>query len=303
MIVLPSTSHRIRVVLGSAVETNQLQFVASWRDLTATTYTPGTSLGTTNSTTHVDLVEPPAASTQRVVDYVSVYNNDTQPAVVTISLRDGTTDFVLWSGTLHVGWSVAYTSELGWSVRNAMGTVVSMSIVTSAATSVMMAQHFATANLTTTKTITSNSTFAIYVGKAPRSLASTSVCFRVTTAAATITWAEVAIAKGAINVGGNPTLTVVGFADVSGVVNSTGQKTVAVTVASTQSIAEGDDLWVLIGNQATTACVVRAQSIADDLQVGMQASLATRPSSNVGVTQAYTIESETTAGAWVALVI
>jgi hypothetical protein len=120
---------------------------------------------------------------------------------------------------------------------------------------------------------------------------------------ATITWGEVAIAKGAINVGGNPTLTVVGYADVSASFNSTGQKSTTVNVSAGQSISAGDDLWVIIGNAATTAAVMRAASIADDIQVGLQASVASRPSTIVGTPTAYTIEGATTLPAWVALIV
>ena len=69
-----------------------------------------------------------------------------------------------------------------------------------------------------------------------------------------------------------------GFAEVAATFNSTGQKTTTINVSAGQSVQAGDDLWLLIGCQATTALVMRAQSIADDLQSGAQAS-AVVPSS------------------------
>lgn len=303
MIVLSATTDAVQVVLGGAVATSQLPCVSSWRDITATTYTAGRTAANTNNTTDVDVVPAPAASTQRVVDFLSVRNADTSAAVVTIKLDLAGTEFVLWSGTLQVGWSVTYTDALGWQVRNAAGIAITAPMLNSAASSVMCPPHFATANLTSTKTITSGITFAVYMGKAPRALTSVQLRCRVTTAMATITWGEVAVAKGAIVVGGNPSLTVVGWDDVAAVFNSTGQKTRTINVSSGQAINEGDDLWALIGNQATTACVMRAQSIADDLQVGVQASLATRPSLNVGNAQTYTIEGATTVAAWCAFIV
>lgn len=118
-----------------------------------------------------------------------------------------------------------------------------------------------------------------------------------------ISSAELAIAKGAVNVGGGPTLTVVGYADVSGTVTGTGQFTTAVNVSSGQSINEGDDLWALYGNNASTVTVLRAQSIADDLQSGVFAYLSTRPSSNVGNAQAYTIDGATALAPWIVGVV
>lgn len=171
---------------------------------------------------------------------------------------------------------------------------------TSIAPTVRMSPMFATANLTSTKTLTSNTSFAVYVGKAPSANPTVTVRYRVTTAAATITWAEVAIATGAVVAGGNPSLTVRGFTNVAAVINSTGQKTTAVT---TSGVAAGDDLWIIVGNQATTAGAVRAQSIADDIQAGVQAARASnRPSTQSGA-QTYTIEGATTLAPWVAGII
>lgn len=170
----------------------------------------------------------------------------------------------------------------------------------SIAPSVRFSPVFATANLTSTKTLTSGTAFALYVGKAPTANPTVNVRWRVTTAAATITWAEVAIATGAVVAGGNPSLTIRGFTNVAAVINSTGQKTTSVT---TSGVAAGDDIWIVIGNQATTAGVVRAQSIADDIQTGAQAARASqRPSTQSGA-QSYTIESATTLAAWVAGII
>lgn len=173
---------------------------------------------------------------------------------------------------------------------------------------VLQNPFFATANLTSVKTLTSGTSFAVYLGKAPKSFGASSVIgnirLRVTTAAATITWAEVAIATGNPVAGGNPTLTVRGFANVAAVINSTGQKTISVSTSAGQTISAGDGMWLIIGNSATTAGVVRAQSIADDIQSGVQASkTVTRPSTILGAATAFTIEGATTLAAWASLVI
>lgn len=302
MIVLSATTDNVQVVLGGTVATNQLPCVSSWRDITATTYTAGRTLVNTNNTTDVNVVPAPAVGQQRVVDFINVVNRDTVAAVLTIKFDSSGTEYVLWTGTLQVGWSLTYTDAAGWTVRNASGIAVTSPLV-AATSSVLVNPFFSSANLTTAKTITSGSTFAVYCGRAPRALSSVQLRCRVTTAMGTITWGEVAVAKGAIVVGGNPSLTVVGWADVSATYNSLGQKTTTINVSSGQVVNEGDDLWALIGNQATTALAVRAISIADDLQVGVQASLATRPSLNVGAAQTYTIEGATTVAAWCALVV
>lgn len=303
MLVLANTTDTIKAVLGGSITTNQLQVISSWRDITTSAYTPGRTVVDTNDTTAVDIVAAPSASTQRVVDSIICYNSDTVSALVTITYDANGDSQTIWKGTLRTGWSVQYENGYGWSVRDNNGILITTPAVNAAPSSVLMNPAFATANLTGTKTITSGSSFAVYVGKAPRALTSVTLRCRVTTGMGTITWGEVAIAKGTINVGGNPTLTVVGYTDVSATYNGTGQKSTTIAVSSGQQILEGDDLWVLIGNAATTACVVRAQSIADDIQVGLQGSAAQRPSSILGNPTVFTIEGATTLAPWVALVI
>lgn len=303
MIVLDGNTEKIELVLAGAKTTNHLQWTSSWGELNAnaiTTY-DGTH-GLSNDTTDVAMVTG-VSSRQLAIKSLTVYNADTVAATVTIKKDVSGTEYILFRGTLQTGEHLVYEDGAGFQVLNASGITKSSPLVTSSCSSVMRPPHFATANLTTAKTITSNSTFAVYVGKAPRALTSAQLRLRVTTAMATITWGEVALAKGSINPGGNPTLTVVGWTDVSATYNSLGQKTTTINVSSGQAINEGDDLWVLIGNSATTALQVRAQSIADDIQTGLQASLATRPSLNVGNGQAYTIEGATTVAAWVNLIV
>lgn len=257
-----------------------------------------------NTPGQTTILAAPASNKYRAVQYISVRNVDASlPNTFTIQKDNTSNERTIIKVTLQAQETLEWTPAGGWKRYSANGILYSSPFVKAASSSVLLPPHFATANLTTAKTITSGSTFAVYVGKAPRALTSVQLRCRVSTAMGTITWGEVAIAKGSINVGANPTLTVVGWTDVSATFNSLGQKTTTINVSSGQTVDEGDDLWVLIGNQATTALQVRAQSIADDIQTGLQASLATRPSLNVGNGQAYTIEGATTAAAWVNLVI
>lgn len=295
MIILSSTSQTIEIVLSGTGET--LHYSLQWVDMNASSATEGSSEDVITATGTYVAVAAPASGLRRVIKAASFVNLDADPCTVRVQKDVSSSNFSLNGDvTLQPGDGLHYEDGTGW-----YRTPLPTTSVTPAA-AVLIPPHFSTANLTSTKTITSNSTFAVYLGKAPRAFTTCNLRLRVTTAAATITWAEVAIAKGSINVGGNPTLTVVGWSAVAAVVNSLGQKTIAINLASGQRVDANDDLWALIGNSATTALQVRALSIADDLQVGLQASLATRPSLNVGVAQAYTIEGATTLAAWIALV-
>lgn len=118
MIVLTATTDNLQVVLGGAVTTNQLNCLTSWRDITTTAYTPGRTRVNTNNTTDVNIVPAPASSTQRVVDYVSVYNADTVNATVTIKFDDNGTEAVVYKATLVTGGRLEFTNENGWQIYN-----------------------------------------------------------------------------------------------------------------------------------------------------------------------------------------
>jgi len=121
MIILKNTSEKIRVVLGQTVTTNQVQCVASFRNRTNTTFDADSNFLLTNNTTAVDLVSSPASSTQRIIDYMSFYNNDTTQKTITISLYDGTTDYILFKSVVASGEKIEYQEGQGFEVFTTVG--------------------------------------------------------------------------------------------------------------------------------------------------------------------------------------
>lgn len=298
--LLATANQSLRIVTTDAVATD---VVAWYADHTSTTFAPNTQATKITTATTTTVVSAPSASTQRQVKNLSIRNVAASGSqTVTVQLLDGATTYEIIKAPLAAGETLRFVEGAGWQAFAASGRQQ-----VSGGTehqSVLMPAHFSTANLTSTKAITSTNTFGVLVGRPGRPLTSAQVRFRVTTAAATITWAEVALATTpSINVGASQTLTVVGFTNVAGVVNGTGLKTVTVNVDPGQAILADDDIFVLFGNQATTAMVLRAQSIADDIQVGQQTVRVARPSLEVGSAQTHDIESATTLAPWCALVI
>jgi hypothetical protein len=304
MLLLTNTTHALELETSASAS---VDYHVSWIDLvmgTSPSMTPGSTQGNVAAATTTTIAASPAASTTRQVKAVTVRNRSASAAnTVTLKKDVSGTEYHLFAAvTLQAGESMLYEDGRGFVVFDAVGNEKVTNAVAQVP-AVLMPPHFATASLTGTKTLTSTTTFAIYMGKAPRSLSSVQARWRVTTIAATITWAEVAIAKGSVAIGGNMNLVVVGFADISAVITSTGLKSTTINVSSGQGIDAGDDLWFLIGHQATTAGIIRALSIADDLQVGLQGAATARPSTVVGAPTNFTLESATTLGAWAALVI
>lgn len=116
MIVLTESTDTLQVVLGGSITTNQLRCVSSWRDITTTAYTPGRTVTNTNNTTDVNLVGSPAASTQRVVDFISIYNADTVAQTITVKFDANGTEYVIWSGELLPGATLTYGDGSGFAV-------------------------------------------------------------------------------------------------------------------------------------------------------------------------------------------
>lgn len=302
MILLTNTTHTLEVVTSSGAD---IDYTVSYVDITTSSFSPDSVQGTITTATTTTIVSAPAASTQRQIKLITLRNVDATLSNSIIIQKDvsGANYRQTGSITLYAGETFVYSDTQGYYILNSSGVKKQTSYLVHPSQTVMMSPTFATANITSVKAITSTSTFALYIGRASRSVSSVTLQARVTTAMATITWGEVAIAKGTPVIGGNPTLTVVGYADVSASYNAIAIVTTSISVSAGQSIDTGDDLWVLVGNQATTAVQLRAQSIADDLGAGFWCAATTRPSTIVGTPTVFTVESTTSLPFWVALMI
>jgi hypothetical protein len=122
--LLDSTSKSLEIVLAGAVTTNQLKVSSEYVDMDATTTTGGTQLATSNSTTAVTIISAPAASTQRRILGVQVYNADTASATVTVRVNDGGTLYPCMVAVLPAGYTLQYTDTAGWFTLDSSATKV-----------------------------------------------------------------------------------------------------------------------------------------------------------------------------------
>lgn len=157
MIVLTETTDKIQVVLAGSVATNQLNCVASYRDITTTAYTPGRTVVNTNNTTDVDIVPAPAASTQRVVDFLSVYNADTDDRTVTIKFDANGTEYIIWRDVLSPGDTVRYIEGAGFNVFRTYQSIKSFTVHGDAA------GNFAMSNATLAERLAGNTSRHIFM--------------------------------------------------------------------------------------------------------------------------------------------
>lgn len=116
MIVLSETTDNLQIVLDGSVTTSQIQCVSSWRDRTSTTFVAGRTVVDSNNTTDVAIVAAPASSTQRLIDYINIYNKDTVSQTVTIKLDANGTEYILYKAVVNSGSTLTYTEGKGWEV-------------------------------------------------------------------------------------------------------------------------------------------------------------------------------------------
>lgn len=133
MIILTQTTDSIKVYLKNTVATNQMQCYAAYRDSTSSAFAPSRNVATTNNTTAVNLVAPPASAVARGVDYMSIFNADTSSNTVVVVLDLNGTQYELSSAILLPGEKLEYTDVGGFVAKTADGkTKVDVSISTNA---------------------------------------------------------------------------------------------------------------------------------------------------------------------------
>lgn len=121
MIILQNTTSSLEIKLAGSITTNQLPFVTSFVDITTTTYNPQQSTGATNNTSIVTMISAPASSTQRKVQAITVFNEDTVSATVIVQFNDNSTTRRLLKITLDANDSLQYIDTIGWRVIDETG--------------------------------------------------------------------------------------------------------------------------------------------------------------------------------------
>lgn len=121
MIRLDATTRKLQAVLSGAITTSQLPIVVSWSDKTSSTYSGGTTVINSNSTTAVDICAAPGASTNRDVDSITIYNADTVAATVAVRYNDNGTTYILTKVVMPVGATLKYTHAANWQMIDSTG--------------------------------------------------------------------------------------------------------------------------------------------------------------------------------------
>lgn len=196
------------------------------------------------------------------------------------------------SNAIAKGVMVPANTTIVWN-KGAISAIPTAPAIAGITNGLITAIGFDATNLTTVTVAVTNTSYFVYLGRVSQAFTTFAARYRVTTAAVTITWAEIGIFKGAIALGAAASLSRVGFTDCAAIINSTGQKTTNIALTG---VAAGDDLWFAYGSQATTPAQFRG-GLADDLQSGRFQSFAGRIST-MAVPSTCTLTAATLAPIW-----
>ncbi len=118
MIVLDTTGKKLQFSTTSTASTD---FVASWADMTTTTFVPGCVDGNVAAIATTDLVLAPAASTQRQVKSIAITNKGTTAQGVTVVYQGGAARTLIGPVSLAGGETLQYEETSGWMVLDVAG--------------------------------------------------------------------------------------------------------------------------------------------------------------------------------------
>lgn len=132
-IFLEDTNDTLRVVTASGVTT--IHMYASWADITTTAITPGSSTARVTTATTTALVASPAASTQRQIKGLSVYNAHASSSnAITVEFFDGTNATTLVKYTLLAGETLQWGEDDNFNVIDASGQIKGLVAATQSGT-------------------------------------------------------------------------------------------------------------------------------------------------------------------------
>lgn len=263
------------LVTLSGSPSTEFPVVVSYVDVTSTTGTPAANTTATNGAIPVTFVTAAGGSTFRVVESFSVFNADTATRTVTITFNDGATSRILCKVPLEVGATLSYLRGVGLRIVTQQGQL-KIGQQQRHRSLVVFPVDFDISSTSGTISIATDNTYIVYLGRATSEYTSANLRYRVTTAAVTISWAEVAIYRGEHRLRADDRMDLLGYTDVSAVVNSTGLKTTSVAISG---CSVGAHLWAAIGNKATTVMVLRSHlQTGTDTQPGCTQIVTARPS-------------------------
>jgi hypothetical protein len=126
-LVLDATTKTIQAVMSGAAATSNPEYTVAYADSTSSSLTEGASDGALNGTSGVTIASAPAASTRRVIKWITIQNKDTASVTVTITYNNssGSTSRQIAKVTLASNdtWTTDGTFDSTGSLKQTAGSV------------------------------------------------------------------------------------------------------------------------------------------------------------------------------------
>ncbi|MCX6728294.1 MAG: hypothetical protein NTV39_00790 [Candidatus Saccharibacteria bacterium] len=124
MIILKATTETLRITTGAV---SNIDYSISYADITTTTFAPSTAEGKVITNTTVQILGPPAASTQRQVKLITISNINASTACSVMVDKYDTGSTTSWrlsaTTTLLAGETLQYVDSQGWTYYSATGAI------------------------------------------------------------------------------------------------------------------------------------------------------------------------------------
>lgn len=115
----------------------------------------------------------------------------------------------------------------------------------------------------------STTSYANYFGRCNKAYTSFDARLAVVMAMSGATWGEFAIAKSIKPYPATARdLTVVGYTDVTAIINTTGNKTITIPVSGGQEVEVGDHVWLVFAKLSTGTPAFRSHPVGDAMDMG-----------------------------------
>jgi len=273
MIALNGTTETLNV---QTVGAGTIHYSVYYADNNTTTFIANSNQGTVATAQTTSILASPASGYSRQVKTFSVVNRATTAQTVIVQKVVGGTVTSLTSNTiLGPGQALWYSDDQGFQVRNAQDSALCRPMIVGPVGDTEWGRNYDTST-GFTRIMVNNSSYFVYLGRAPRDgMKTVAIRYRVTAAGVGVTAAEVGIYIGAAM--GMPSSTVtspsmalqcVGYADWSGNYGAIGNYTTTVTLGGSTPIKEGDAVWCAMWSSfATTGATLRVNQ-SSDLNIG-----------------------------------
>lgn len=263
--ILENTDSITFFASGSTL-TSELQFVVSYNEISTIGLLPLRNTGEGSGATNFTIVSSPSLGLKRQVTEMSIYNPQPNTgSTIYINLYNGSQYYTLFSAQLQDKETLQYCINNGWSVIDTYGNKKVESLHIYPSGGIRMGELVVLPGAGTSTSVGTNTLVWSSMGKAEWSYSSITFAYRVTTFPTTITYAEMGVYRVSqpMGIGTQQTLQRVG------VINATtpwsGTLGNRYTNIPTSGIKKGDDLYLVLGNQASVSVALRGGGISEPL--------------------------------------